>query len=114
MTMGIVSCDYQVITADQSIDGNIECWALVHFSPNACSLDLYRQHRRRTKPKVIKTTIELQEEKHQQKQFYDRHAKELTTLQPGQNVRVQFRQQWKAAVVSSVSSEPKIVQYQNL
>ena len=61
-------------------------------------------------PKVIKTTIvrsELQEERRRQKQSYDRHAKELTTLQPGQNVRVQFGKQWRPAVVTSVSSEPR-------
>ena len=49
-------------------------------------------------PKVIKTTIvrsEVQEERRRQKQSYDRHAKELTTLQPGQNVRVNNGdQQW--------------------
>ena len=60
MTMGIVPCDYQVITAaslcltvyclmcplphaDQSIDGNIECQALVHLSPNVYSLDLRKR-----------------------------------------------------------------------
>ena len=63
MTMGIVSCDYQVITAtslcltvyclmcplphaDQSIDGNIECRVLVHLSPNTLQkATLDRQHK---------------------------------------------------------------------
>ena len=61
-------------------------------------------------PKVIKTKIvrsELQQQKERQKRFYDKCTKELTTLQPGQNVRVQIGKQWKPAVITSVASEPR-------
>jgi hypothetical protein len=46
-----------------------------HDEPKHCSQLL--------EPKVVKTKVirsELKEEKQQQKQFYDRNAKELTTL----------------------------------
>ena len=56
------------------------------------------------KPKVVRS--ELQEGK-QQKLYYDKHAKDLTTLQPGQTIRVQIGKQWKPAVVTSASSEPR-------
>ena len=61
-------------------------------------------------PKVIKTKVvrsELHKEKQQQKHYYDRRAKQLTALKPGQKVRVQIGKQWKPAVVTSVSSEPR-------
>ena len=61
-------------------------------------------------PKIIKTKVvrlKLQEDKQRQKLYYDKHAKQLTDLQPGQSVRVQIGKQWKPAVITSISSEPR-------
>ena len=64
---------------------------------------------RRTKT-LLPTSCKLLEPKvikRPQKQYYNRHAKQLSDLLPGQSVRFQIGKQWKPAVVTSISSEPR-------
>ena len=61
-------------------------------------------------PKVIKTKVvrsELQVEKQRQKEYYDRNAKQLPVLQPGQNIQVQMGKKWEPAIVTSIPTEPR-------
>ena len=62
---------------------------------------------RTIKPEVVRS--ELQRDKQRQKQChcYDKHTKQLSNLQPGQNIRVRVGKQWMPAVITSIASEPR-------
>ena len=49
----------------------------------------------------------LQHEKQRQKRYYDKHAKELTPLRPGQEVLIKSGKTWEPAVVNSLPTEPR-------
>ena len=63
---------------------------------------------------MIKPELELHKEKQQQKHYYDKHAKQLTTLQPGQNVRVQIGKQWQLSPPCTRNQDHITYKYQNL
>ena len=56
-----------------------------------------------------RTREELQQRQDQQKIYYDRHAKDLQPLQPGQQARIQDHQtgQWVPATVTQKSDQPR-------